>query len=34
MKLRGVSKLEDSEKNEFRSARAEDISEGMKELHS
>ena len=34
MKPRGVSELKDSEQNEFRSASAEDFSEGMKELHS
>jgi hypothetical protein len=34
MQLRGVSKLKYSEQNEFRSARAEEFAEGMKELHS
>jgi hypothetical protein len=33
MHPRGVSELKDSEKNEFRSASAEDFAEGMKELH-
>ena len=34
MQPRGVSELNDSKKNEFRSASAEDFVEGMKELHS
>ena len=34
MQPRGVSELNDSEQNEFRSASAMDFAEGMKELHS
>jgi hypothetical protein len=34
MNLRGVYELKDSEKNEFRSASAEDFAEAMKELHN
>jgi hypothetical protein len=34
MHPRGVSKLKDSEKDEFRSASAEDFAKGMKEIHS
>jgi hypothetical protein len=34
MQPRGVSKLKDVEKVEFRSASAEEFAEAMKELHS
>jgi hypothetical protein len=34
MPPRGVSKLKDSEQNEFRGASAEDFVEAMKEIHS
>jgi hypothetical protein len=34
MQPRGVSELNDSEQNEFRSASVEDFAEGMKELHN
>jgi hypothetical protein len=34
MQSRGVSELNDSEQNEFKSASEEDFAEGMKELHN
>jgi hypothetical protein len=34
MKPRGVFEFKDSEQNEFRSASAEDLAEGMKELNN